>query len=112
MSQKDDSVFIEHILESIINVENFLKGINKEKFLGSRLIQSAVTRELEIIGEATKNLSENFRKKYSFVPWPKIAGFRDKLAHQYFGINMDRVWNILEIDLPELKKGINKIKLN
>ncbi len=108
---KDDSVFVEHILESIGYIENFSKGLSKETFMKHRLKQSAIIRELEIIGEASKNLSVKFRENNNTIEWNLIAGFRDKLIHHYFGINLERVWNILEFDLLNLKKEIEKIKL-
>lgn len=107
---KDDSIFIKHILESIEYIERFSKNLSKDDFLRDRLKQSAVIRELEIIGEASKNLSVKFRKENNTIEWNLIAGFRDKLIHHYFGINLERVWNILEKDLPNLKKEIEKIK--
>jgi len=107
---KDDSIFIKHILESIGYIDNFSKKLSKDKFLKDRLKQSAIIRELEIIGEASKNLSANFRKNNKKIEWNLIAGFRDKLIHHYFGINLERVWNIIEKDLPRLKEEIGKIK--
>ncbi|MEK6952586.1 MAG: DUF86 domain-containing protein [Nanoarchaeota archaeon] len=106
---KDDSIFVRHILESIKNIEEFSKSLSKEEFAKSRLKQSAIIRELEIIGEASKNLSDEFKNKYKIIEWKLIAGFRDKLAHHYFGIVLERVWNIIEKDLPNLKKEIEKI---
>ena len=87
----------------------FSSNLKKNEFLKDRFSQSAIIRELEIVGEATKNLSESFRKKYSNVEWTLIAGMRDKLIHHYFGVDLDTVWDILEYDLPNLKKEIEKI---
>jgi uncharacterized protein with HEPN domain len=75
---------------------------NKEK-------QNALIRSIEIIGEATKNLSSDFRKKHPSVPWKKIAGMRDRLTHHYFGVDFTRVWNVVKDDLPKLKKQIKEI---
>ena len=110
--KRDIGLFIEDILNSIKNIEEFTKGLNKEKFSKDNLRQSAVIRQLEIIGEAAKNVPLSFREKYSNIPWKDIAGFRDILSHAYFGVNMNRVWNILEKDLPALKKEIEKIKFD
>ena len=71
-------------------------------------LRDATIRRLEIIGEAVKNIPNSFRNKYPEVPWRNIAGFRDILIHAYFGINLDRVWNIIKKDLPDLKKNIKK----
>lgn len=106
---KEDAIYIKHILESINNIMEFSDGLSESEFKTNRLKQSAIIRELEIIGEASKNLSEEFKNNHSNIEWKLIAGFRDKLIHHYFGIQLERVWNILEIDLPKLKKEIGKI---
>lgn len=107
--KRDTRLFIEDILESIKNIEDFTSGLDKEKLSKDRLRQSAVIRQLEIIGEAVKNIPTSFRDKYPNIPWRKIAGFRDILSHVYFGVSMGRVWNIIEKDLPNLKKEIEKV---
>jgi len=107
--KKDPLVFLEHILESIRNVEIFSKNLSKGNFIKSRLKQSAIIRELEIIGEAVANLSNDFRDKYPNVMWKKIVGFRDKMIHNYFGVNLERVWNVIEYELPKLKKDVQEV---
>ena len=108
--KRDIGLFIDDILDSIKNIEKFMKGLNKEKFSKDNLRQSAIIRQLEIIGEAVKNIPSSFREKHPKIPWKDIAGLRDILSHAYFGVNMDRVWNIVEKDLPTLKREIEKIK--
>src|SRR3989344_5090781 len=110
--KRDINLFIQDILDNIANIESFSKGLNKEKFESNKLKQNAIIRCLEIIGEAAKNIPNSFREKYLDIPWKKIAGFRDVLSHAYFGISIDRVWNIIELDLPNLKKEIGKVKLD
>ena len=110
--KRDINLFIQDILENIKDIESFSKGLNKEKFENDKLKQNAVIRSLEIIGEATKNIPDSFRKRYPKIPWRKIAGFRDILSHAYFGVSMDRVWNIIEKDLPDLKEKISRININ
>ena len=107
--KKDPKIFIEHILESILKIESFSKGLTRENFFKDELRQSAVIRQLEIIGEAAKNIPESFRIKYSIIEWKKIAGTRDKLSHGYFGVDLSTVWDVIKDDLPELKKNIEKI---
>jgi len=107
---KDDLIFLEHILESIYNIESFSKRLSKEFFLKNRLKQSAIIRELEIIGEAVKNISNEFRNKNPNIEWNKIAGFRDKMIHHYFGVSLERVWIVIKDDLPNLKNKILEIK--
>lgn len=107
--KKDTSIFIKHILESIKIIEEFTKGVSKKDFLDSVQLQDAVIRRVEIIGEATKNVSNGFRKKHSEIPWSEIARTRDKLIHGYFGVDLDLTWDIVKKDLPELKKEVEKI---
>ena len=103
---KDDHIYLRHILESIERVREFTRGVSEERFLKDALVQSAVIRQLEIIGEAVKNLSPSFRKRHKNVPWKDISGLRDKLSHGYFGVDISLVWGICEKDLPELKDSI------
>ena len=100
---KRDKAYLKHILDAISNIEKFIEGVKKENFLGNVEKQYAVLRGLEIIGEATKNLSEELKKKHPNIPWKEIAGMRDKLIHQYFGVNLDLVWETIKTELPELK---------
>ena len=109
--KRDIGLFIEDIIESIKNMEDFSRGLNKEKFSKDKLRQSAIVRQLEIIGEAAKNIPPPFREKYPNIPWKDISGFRDILSHAYFGVNIDRVWEIIKNDLPKLKKETDKIKI-
>ena len=110
--KRDIGLFIEDILNSIKNIEEFSKNLNKEKFSKDNLRQSAIIRQLEIIGEAVKNIPDSFRERYPKIDWKDIAGFRDVLSHAYFGVNLDRVWNIIKFDLPKLKDEIKKIKID
>jgi uncharacterized protein with HEPN domain len=109
--KRDLELFIEDILENVNLIQDSIKGLSVKQFESNRLIIDATLRRLEIIGEAVKNIPDSFREKYPNIPWKKIAGFRDILSHSYFGVNMDRVWNIVEMDLPSFKKEIEKIKL-
>ena len=106
---KDPLFFLRHILESISNIESFTKKFSKAKFLKNVLVQSAVVRHLEIIGEAVKNLPIDFVNKYPQMPWGEIAGTRDKLAHHYYGVDLDYVYDIIKKDLPKLKIQIKQI---
>jgi uncharacterized protein with HEPN domain len=81
-----------------------------EAFLGDTKTQDAVIRNLEIIGEATKNLSAELRAKYLDLPWKGMAGVRDKLIHHYFGVNLDIVWQIVANELPEVAIQVEAIK--
>ena len=83
--------------------------MTKSKFLKNKLRQSAVIRQLEIIGEASKNLPANFREERREIEWTKISGTRDKIIHHYFGIDLNTVWDIVKKDLPDLKGKIKSI---
>ena len=96
-------------MDSILAIENAVRDISRDDFIESRLIQSAVMREIEIVGEAVKNLSHQLRNKYKDIPWTKIAGMRDKLVHHYFGVDLDIVWDTIEQKIPELKNQIEVI---
>ena len=107
--EKDPVIYITHIIESINLTENFSKGLTKEKLEKDKLKQSAIIRQIEIIGEAVKNLPKELIEKYKDIPWKDIIGMRDKIIHQYFDIDINIVWDVLQQDLPELKKKIKEI---
>ncbi|HIH34797.1 MAG TPA: DUF86 domain-containing protein [Nanoarchaeota archaeon] len=110
MTEKYDLVFIEHILDSINAIEEFSRGVTKEEIIKNRLKQSAIIREIEVIGEAAKNVSKSLKSKWKEVEWSNIAGTRDKMIHHYFGVDLNIVWNIVRNDLPRLKEQMRKIK--
>lgn len=110
MIKKEKSItpYIEDILESIDKIEEYVSEIKEEDFYRNTQLQDSILRRLEIIGEATKNIPSDFRNKYSLIPWKRMAGMRDVLIHEYFGVNLKRVWRVVNKDLPRLKKEILK----
>jgi len=102
-------LFIKDILDSILAIGEYIKGKSQKEFLENRMIQDAVIRKFEIIGEATKNIPKEFREKYPKIIWKEFAGLRDVLIHSYFGADIERIWNAIEKDLPKLKENISKI---
>ena len=106
---KNDRVFIRHILDEVAFIIKEGKGLNYEDLVSNETLKRAVIRSLEIIGEATKNLSEDFRKKHSDIEWRELAGLRDKLIHHYFGINWKRVWDVIKNLIPEIEDKLRKI---
>ena len=108
--KKDLKILLEHIIESIILIEEYIKGKNKTDFLESTQLQDSVIRRIEVIGEAIKNIPNEIKETYTFIPWKKIIGMWDILIHQYFGVDLSLTWEVIKEDIPELKKQIISIK--
>ena len=106
---KDDKLYLIHISECIEKIESYVSQIDKESFLASTLIQDAVVRNLQILAESTQQLSEQAKQTQPDIDWYKISGFRNILVHDYLGIDMRTVWNIVEKEIPILKKAINSM---
>ncbi|MBU4245497.1 MAG: DUF86 domain-containing protein [Nanoarchaeota archaeon] len=106
---KEPLVFVKHIQESMEKIEKSAKELSREDFLNSEETQDATIRRLEIIGEAAKNLPEEFRKKHPEIPWSEIIRTRDKLIHGYFGVDINLTYDIVKNDLPALKEKVKQI---
>ena len=106
---KDDLIYIEHILECLDKIELYIDGFSEESFSEDSKTQDAVIRQFEIIGEATRNISEALKEKYPDIPWKDMAGMRNKLIHHYFGVDISMVWKTALEDAPELKRLIEGI---
>jgi uncharacterized protein with HEPN domain len=104
-----DLSYLTDILEAAKQIQAFVNGVDKEQFDGSALIQSAVIRQIEIIGEAAKRLSEGFRTAHSDIPWRQISGMRDILIHAYDHVDIDEVWNVADMSIPVLIKQIEPL---
>jgi uncharacterized protein with HEPN domain len=106
---KDDSVYLRHILDAINTVEEYLQGVDEERFKATRLLQDGAIRQIEIVGEAVRHMSSDIRRTYPEIPWQDIAGMRDKLIHDYFGVDIEKVWDTTQEDLPVLKEKVIQI---
>ena len=107
--KKDPYLYLDHIIESIQAIVDYLINISKESFLVTPQIQDAICRRLEIIGEAANKLDSEFTEKHPHIPWYKIVGMRNLLIHEYFNVDLDQFWNTVDKSIPELKKQILKL---
>lgn len=113
MSSKNKREFrdyINDVIEATTNIQGFIQDMNYDLFFQDKKTSYAAIRGLEIIGEATKKIPEEIKKKYPNIPWKEISGMRDKIAHEYFGVDLKIVWQTIIEDLPVYEKAIKKIK--
>lgn len=102
-------LYLGDILQSVEDIESFSKGLSKEKLMKNKLRLSAIIRQIEIIGEATKNIPDSIRVKYPKPQWKKIAGTRDIITHHYFGVDTNAIWDVIKKEIPILKAQIKEI---
>ena len=109
MAHKDDDFYLLHIRDAIGKVDEYLKDVKHSEFVENSMMQDGVIRQIGIIGEATRRLSDEFRKKHGDVPWNSMIGMRNKLIHDYLGVDYDSVWKTAKEDLPQLKEKVDSI---
>ena len=109
MKKRDDRIYLRHILDSIARIENYLREVDESRFMSSDLLQDGVIRQIQIIGEAFKRISSGLRTRYQLIPWQDMAGMRNKLVHDYFGVDSGLVWITATEDLPALKEFITQV---
>lgn len=112
MSERADIDFLSDIKEAILRINTYVKDLGYEQFLQDKKTQDAVIRNLEIIGEASKNISGGLKGKTPQMSWKDLAGLRDKLIHHYFGVNFDIVWKIVKEELPQVLSQLEEILKN
>jgi len=101
--------YLEDMLQSMQRIEEYLHGLDFEKFKTTYIVVDAVVRNFEIIGEATKNIPADIQKKYPEIPWQKMYRLRNLIAHEYFGIDYEMIWEIAKNNLPQNRNDLNKI---
>jgi uncharacterized protein with HEPN domain len=106
---RDYKVSLADLLEAAEWIETYVAGMTLEQFRADRKTRDAVVRNLEVVGEAVKNVPQDVRGRYPHVPWQRIAGLRDILIHEYFGIDEEIVWDIVQNKLPSLKDQVTAI---
>lgn len=107
-----DEAYIKHILDAISKIKTYVKGLDRARFMDKKneMVSDAVVRQFEIIGEATGRLSEDIKGQYPNLPWKRISNMRNKLIHEYFGVELEVVWGTIETDLPVLTEVVGNIK--
>ena len=109
MSKRGDLEFLSDIKEAINRIERYTKNVSYNSFVKNTKTQDAVVRNIEILGEAAKGISSELKKESSQIPWNKITGIRDRLIHNYFGVNYDIVWAVVNKELKNLKSEIDNL---
>lgn len=97
------------MINAMNEVADFTKGMGREEFSRDRKTVNAVIRSLEVLGEAAKKIPDEIREKHPSIPWKRIAGFRDKLIHEYFGLDLDIIWGVIQEELPPLKPAFDQV---
>ena len=107
--KKNDNVYLLHILDAIELIEEYTEGMAENEFLSNSMAHDAVVRQIEVIREAARNISDEFRNLHPNVPWGEMIGIRNKIIHEYFNVNFAVVWDTVQDDLPNLQKIIKSI---
>lgn len=110
MSKRPTDLLLNDIIEAIDKIEQYIKGLSRNDFLKDSKTIDAVARNLEIIGEAANRLPDEFKEKYWEIEWYKVVGLRHRIVHEYFGIDIQIIWQILHKDLPELRIAVSQIR--
>ena len=104
--KRDDLLYLQNIFDAVLRIDSYVQGLDRESFAQNLLVQDGVIRQIMIMGEAAKLLSNELRDRYAQVPWRQMARMRDLLIHRYFGVDLDEVWSTSQNDIPPLKLKI------
>lgn len=107
--KKSNFIYLNHVLTCIYYIEEYSKDKDYDGLVKNHMLQDSLIRQIEIIGEATSRITKDFKDKYNEIPWLDMKDMRNKLIHDYFGVNIKYVWNVINQDIPFLKKQITKI---
>ena len=110
--KKDDTVYLRHIIDAFLQIERYTNGVTYEEFLSNSLLQDAVIRQLEVMGEAARNLSADLQNEYPAIPWRQMISLRNRMIHAYFNVNIQIIWEIIQGDIPNLKKDMMRVLEN
>jgi uncharacterized protein with HEPN domain len=102
-------LFLSDILDSMNSIEEYIEGTDYDDFIANKMMVDAVLRNLEILGEAAKNVPDHVRAKYPKIPWRRMIGLRNIVVHEYFGVDLENIWKIITTDIPEIKPEISRV---
>lgn len=109
MKKRSYKLYVQDILDSMDKIDSYAKDLSFAEFSKNKMVVDAVLRNLEIIGEAVKNISPKIETEHKEIPWKEIIGMRNKITHEYFGVDLDIVWRTIKESLPSLRKSIRDI---
>jgi uncharacterized protein with HEPN domain len=109
MRRPDDRGRLEDILDAIKRIELYMRGTTEKKSDGDLMRQDAIMLQIEVIGEAARHISLDFQEQHDEIPWSKMIGMRNKIVHDYFEIDVSKIWDTAKNDIPQLKKGVSKL---
>lgn len=106
---KTNEVYLHHILDAIRRLESYTSGIDRDAFEADEMRQDAIIRQIEIVGEASRQLSDDFQEEHDSIPWSDIIGMRNRIAHDYMNVDLNIVWEVIHNDLPTLKSSVQRL---